>query len=89
MDIFLFVLPSRQTNVVVFLLHHADKAFFPRGIYATNSVSRSKKTVKRQMPKASDPEHQRLREDEAREGNWKRWGPYLAERQWGTVREVK
>src|SRR5260370_36160376 len=22
-----------------------------------------------------------------REKNWKRWGPYLAERQWGTVRE--
>src|SRR6202522_1545715 len=32
-------------------------------------------------------EHQRLREDSARRGNWKRWGPYLSERQWGTVRE--
>jgi len=20
-------------------------------------------------------------------GNWKKWGPYLSERQWGTVRE--
>jgi hypothetical protein len=29
----------------------------------------------------------RLREDASREKNWKRWGPYLAERQWGTVRE--
>ncbi|MFL5617887.1 MAG: MGH1-like glycoside hydrolase domain-containing protein [Gemmatimonadaceae bacterium] len=29
----------------------------------------------------------RLEEDAAREKNWKRWGPYLAERQWGTVRE--
>jgi hypothetical protein len=29
----------------------------------------------------------RLREDEARTSNWKRWGPYLSERQWGTVRE--
>ena len=28
----------------------------------------------------------RLAEDRARR-NWKRWGPYLAERQWGTVRE--
>jgi hypothetical protein len=26
-------------------------------------------------------------EDAKREKNWKRWGPYLAERQWGTVRE--
>jgi hypothetical protein len=29
----------------------------------------------------------RLDEDASREKNWKRWGPYLAERQWGTVRE--
>jgi len=29
----------------------------------------------------------RLQEDAAREKNWKRWGPYLSERQWGTVRE--
>ena len=35
----------------------------------------------------SDPETQRLREDARRAKNWKRWGPYLAERQWGTVRE--
>jgi hypothetical protein len=34
-----------------------------------------------------DPESQRLAEDERRERNWKRFGPYLAERQWGTVRE--
>jgi hypothetical protein len=33
------------------------------------------------------PEHIRLEEDAAREKNWKRWGPYLPERQWGTVRE--
>ncbi|KAB2645524.1 MAG: glucosidase, partial [Verrucomicrobia bacterium] len=33
------------------------------------------------------PEHLRLEEDARREGNWKRWGPYLSERQWGTVRE--
>jgi hypothetical protein len=29
----------------------------------------------------------RLDEDAKRERNWKRWGPYLSERQWGTVRE--
>src|SRR5205814_2059597 len=29
----------------------------------------------------------RLDEDARRDLNWKRWGPYLAERQWGTVRE--
>ena len=32
-------------------------------------------------------EHVRLAEDARRGRNWKRWGPYLAERQWGTVRE--
>ncbi len=32
-------------------------------------------------------EQRRLAEDARREKNWKRWGPYLAERQWGTVRE--
>jgi hypothetical protein len=33
------------------------------------------------------PEHRRLAEEASRLRNWKRWGPYLAERQWGTVRE--
>jgi hypothetical protein len=32
-------------------------------------------------------EARRLAEDARREQNWKRWGPYLSERQWGTVRE--
>lgn len=32
-------------------------------------------------------ELQRLDEDARREKNWKRWGPYLSQRQWGTVRE--
>jgi hypothetical protein len=32
-------------------------------------------------------ERRRLEEDARREKNWKRWGPYLAERQWGSVRE--
>jgi hypothetical protein len=36
---------------------------------------------------AKDVEAERLAEDARRAQNWKRWGPYLAERQWGTVRE--
>ncbi len=32
-------------------------------------------------------EQGRLDEDTRRERNWKRWGPYVSERQWGTVRE--
>jgi hypothetical protein len=38
-------------------------------------------------PPETDPESQRLHEDARRGKNWKRWGPYLSERQWGTVRE--
>jgi len=37
--------------------------------------------------KTTIPELRRLKEDDARLKNWKRWGPYLAERQWATVRE--
>src|ERR1041385_6657633 len=29
----------------------------------------------------------RLQESTERKKHWKRWGPYLSERQWGTVRE--
>jgi hypothetical protein len=38
-------------------------------------------------PTSADPERRRLAE--ARDGTvkWRRWGPYLADRQWGTVRE--
>src|SRR5438874_100428 len=36
---------------------------------------------------ARSAEAVRLQEDSARVKNWKRWGPYLAERQWATVRE--
>ena len=32
-------------------------------------------------------EQERLDESRRRKGHWKRWGPYLSERQWGTVRE--
>ena len=44
------------------------------------------------MPHASKPpavlaEQRRLDDNRARLANWKRWGPYLSDRQWGTVRE--
>jgi hypothetical protein len=32
-------------------------------------------------------EYKRLIEYRVRKANWKRWGPYLSERAWGTVRE--
>src|SRR5437762_257308 len=32
-------------------------------------------------------EEKRLQEARDRKAHWKRWGPYLSERQWGTVRK--
>jgi len=36
---------------------------------------------------ASDPEARRLKEIRTAGVPWRKWGPYLSERQWGTVRE--
>jgi len=36
---------------------------------------------------SEDGERRRIDEDHRRVHNWRRWGPYLSERQWGTVRE--
>src|SRR5688500_11316120 len=38
-------------------------------------------------PPSATAEHLRLAEDARGDRPWKRWGPYLSERQWGTVRE--
>src|SRR3989442_5151135 len=45
------------------------------------------RTMKPMVKKATGAEAQRLEEDRQREQHWKRWGPYLSERAWGTVRE--
>src|SRR6516164_6379762 len=37
--------------------------------------------------KVTNEEKQRLEEDRVGRLPWKKWGPYLSERQWGTVRE--
>ena len=34
-----------------------------------------------------DPERRRLAEARERAAPWRQWGPYLSDRQWGTVRE--
>jgi hypothetical protein len=39
------------------------------------------------MPRLQTREDRRLEDNRTRKGYWKRWGPYLSERQWGTVRE--
>ena len=41
-----------------------------------------------QMPQsAPDPESRRIRECSDDSTGWRRWGPYLSDRSWGTVRE--
>jgi hypothetical protein len=39
------------------------------------------------MPPRSTAEHRRIEEARATGKKWRRWGTYLSERQWGTVRE--
>jgi hypothetical protein len=39
------------------------------------------------MKRSATKEHIRLSESATRTKHWKRWGPYLSERAWGTVRE--
>src|SRR5437667_9823208 len=39
------------------------------------------------MPRLQTTEAIRLANNRRRKEYWKRWGPYLSERQWGTVRE--
>ena len=39
------------------------------------------------MPSKVCPERKRLEEANARRRAWRKWGPYVSERQWGTVRE--
>ncbi|MBX3180936.1 MAG: glucosidase [Candidatus Hydrogenedentes bacterium] len=39
------------------------------------------------MQHGDSAEFIRIKEDAERVRNWKRWGPYLSDRQWGTVRE--
>src|ERR1700719_4265699 len=39
------------------------------------------------MARIQTIEDKRLEDARTRKKHWKRWGPYLSERQWGTVRE--
>ena len=45
------------------------------------------KTPAPRPPATVTAETQRLANDKTGAENWRRWGPYLSERQWGTVRE--
>jgi hypothetical protein len=46
-------------------------------------TAKTKNPVSTELP----VEVQRLKDDKEKRASWKKWGPYLSERQWGTVRE--
>jgi hypothetical protein len=50
----------------------------------TEKKSSTSSTSSKVRPNA---EQRRLRDDRSGRAKWKQWGPYLSERQWGTVRE--
>ena len=47
----------------------------------------SARTTSKARTNGKTLEHRRLEEARTGEVAWKAWGPYLSERQWGTVRE--
>src|SRR5215470_16508709 len=53
----------------------------------TRSSIGSAGSERRRDMASTDPEASRLAEANARRQPWRRWGPYVSERQWGTVRE--
>jgi hypothetical protein len=55
---------------------------YAQGIELCRATSLLRKLMEEMM--AQTPEHDRLSKNGL---DWKRWGPYLSERQWGTVRE--
>src|SRR5690606_32043051 len=75
------------------VLSHRARKIFPQRLLATNrpattfDPNRMNTLPRKKAAPATTPEHRRLAESRDRVLNWKRWGPYLAERQWSTVPE--
>src|SRR5215813_10962345 len=53
----------------------------------TRELSNERRAMQRNQTNKSSAEQTRLQEDREGRAAWKKWGPYLSERQWGTVRE--
>ncbi len=66
----------------------AKKQSDPKRTAEHNRGQKATSAVNTKAPRFTDVTEQR-RLNEAREAGipWKKWGPYLSERQWGTVRE--
>ncbi len=65
----------------------AEAAGAHRRSHEKTFVPRSHSDSPASSVRSMTPEHGRLDETIRGEKNWKRWGPYLSERQWSTVRE--
>jgi len=55
--------------------------------HPTGSAEPTARTERGDRRTHQDPERKRLRQIQTDHGSWKLWGPYLSDRQWGTVRE--
>ncbi len=53
----------------------------------SSPTSQTSRAVPRTEYRPPTPEHKRLEDARTGAAPWKAWGPYLSERQWGTVRE--
>jgi hypothetical protein len=55
--------------------------------WPSHGTSRDERIMQTNQTSETGPEQTRLQEDRAGRAPWKKWGPYLSERQWATVRE--
>src|SRR3954468_14634007 len=58
-----------------------------KGRHTSPAIKRRRKPESRIKPRARSREHARMEEARTHGVPWRKWGPYLSERQWGTVRE--
>src|SRR5207248_10468181 len=75
-------------NVFLYLpdLHHQDLHSFPTRRSSDLLTAKAMKDQPQALPPPTT-EHARLREGGEGVPPWRRWGPYVSERAWGTVRE--
>src|SRR5438067_344000 len=70
-----------------FLMSASTDWFSLRRSSSGRSCASATRAAGLRMPRTPTMEDRRLEEARMRKKHWKRWGPYLSERQWGTVRE--
>ena len=77
---------DQRSQVISVATHASSRA---TGIISSGNKSgvRNHNRLRPTSMTLTTAEHARLQDDANRTKNWKRWGPYLSERQWATVRE--